>query len=112
VILEDSPTDVELLLHELRRAGFEPQWQQMATESDFLAQLAPPPDIILADCTLAQFDALRALRCVQERTPNVPVIMVTSALSDEAAVACLKQGAADYLLQERLGRLGEAVRHA
>jgi CheY-like chemotaxis protein len=87
VILEDSPTDVELL-HELRRAGFEPHWQQMATEPDCLAQLAPPPDIILADYTLPQFDALRALRCVQERAPN------------------------DCLLKERLGRLGEAVRHA
>jgi DNA-binding NtrC family response regulator len=112
VILEDSLTDVELLLYELRRAGFEPHWQQMATEPDFLAQRAPPPDIILADYTLPQFAALRALRCVQERAPNIPVIMVTSALSDEAAVACLKQGAADYLLKERLGRLGEAVRHA
>jgi DNA-binding NtrC family response regulator len=103
---------VELLLHELRRAGFEPHWPQMATEPDFLAQLALPPDIILADYTLPQFDALGALHCVQQRTPNVPVIMVTGDLSDEDAVACLKQGAANYLLTERLGRLGEAVRHA
>jgi PAS domain S-box-containing protein len=112
LILEDSPADVGLLLHELRRAEFEPRWQQVATKSDFLAGLTPPPDIILADYTLPQFDALRALRCVQERAPDVPLIVVTGALSDEAAVACLKQGAADYLLKDRLGRLGEAVRQA
>src|SRR5437764_14937039 len=112
LILEDSPADVELLLHELRRAGFEPLWQHVATEPAFLAGLAPPPDIILADYALPQFDALRALRDVQERAPDVPLIVVTGAISDEAAVACLKQGAADYLLKDRLGRLGEAVRHA
>ncbi|HKC75300.1 MAG TPA: GAF domain-containing protein, partial [Chloroflexota bacterium] len=100
------------MLHELRRAGFEPRWQHVATEPNFLARLAPPPDIILADYTLPQFDALGALRCVQERAPDIPLIVVTGALSDEAAVACLKQGAADYLLKDRLGRLGEAVRHA
>jgi PAS domain S-box-containing protein len=112
LILEDCPADVELMVHELRRAGFEPRWQHVATESDFLAGLAPPPDIILADYTLPQFDALRALRYVQERAPDLPLIVVTGALSDEAAVACLKQGAADYLLKDRLGRLGEAVRQA
>src|SRR6266566_293251 len=112
LILEDSLADVELLLYELRRAGFAPRWQHVATEPDFLARLAPPPDIILADYALPQFDALRALHCAQERAPDVPVIVVTGALSDEAAVACLKQGAADYLLKDRLGRLGEAVRQA
>src|SRR5438105_15285217 len=59
------------MLHELRRAGFEPRWQHVATEPDFLARLAPPPDIILTDYTLPQFDALRALRCVQERAPEL-----------------------------------------
>src|SRR5947199_5136294 len=112
LILEDSPSDVELMLYELRRAGFEPRWQHVETELDFLAGLDPPPDIILADYALPQFDALRALRCVQERAPDVPLIVVTGALSDAPAVACLKQGAADYLLKDRLGRLGEAVRHA
>jgi PAS domain S-box-containing protein len=112
LILEDSPADVELMLHELRRAGFEPLWQRVATEPDFLARLAPPPDIILADYALSQFDALRALRCVQERAPDISLIVVTGALSDEAAVACLKQGAAEYLLKDCLGRLGEAVRQA
>ena len=90
LILEDSPSDVELMLHELRQAGFEPRWQQVATEPDCLARLAPPPDIILADYALPQFDALHALRCVQEHAPDVPLIVVTGALSDEAQVLPLR----------------------
>ena len=49
---------------------------------------------------------------MQERGLDVPVIVVTGALGDEAAVECLKQGAADYLLKDRLARLGQAVTHA
>src|SRR5205823_5857867 len=87
-------------------------WEHVETEPAFLAGLALAPDIILADYALPQFDALRALRCAQERAPDVPLVVVTGAISDASAVACLKQGAADYLLKDRLGRLGEAVRHA
>jgi CheY-like chemotaxis protein len=84
----------------LRCAGFELRWQHVKTASDLLARLAPPPDIILADYTLPQFDALCALRCIQERAPDIPLIVVTSPLSDEAGVACVTQGAADYLLKD------------
>ena len=49
---------------------------------------------------------------MRERGLDVPVIVVTGALGDEAAVECLKQGAADYLLKDRLARLGQAVAHA
>src|SRR5438105_15891665 len=88
LILEDSPSDVELMLHELRRAGFEPRWQHVATEPAFLAGLAPPPDTILADYAPPQFDALRALHDGQERAPDVPLIVGTGAISDESAGAC------------------------
>ena len=84
----------------------------METEPDFLARLDPALDIILADYHQPQFDALRALRLVQERGLDVPVIVLTGALGDEAAVECLKQGACDYLLKDRLARLGQAVTQA
>jgi DNA-binding NtrC family response regulator len=82
------------------------------TEASFLASLDPVPDVILADYQLPQLDALRALALLRERCIDVPVIVVTGALGDEAAVECLRQGAADYLLKDRLARLGQAVSHA
>ncbi len=112
LILEDQPADAELLLHELRRAGYAPDWQRVEMEHDYLAQLTPTLDLILADYTLPQFDALRALHCLQERGLDIPFIVVTGAVSEEAAVACMQQGAADYLLKDRLSRLGAAVSRA
>ena len=112
LILEDRPEDAELMLHELRRAGFEPAWQRVETELDYLAQLHEGLDAILADYTLPQFDALRALQLLQEHGLDIPLIIVSGLISEEAAIECLKQGAADYLLKDRLARLGPALTHA
>jgi PAS domain S-box-containing protein len=112
LLLEDNQDDARLIRRELCRAGFDPSGECVETEPDFRAQLELSPDVVLADFHLPQFDALRALRIVQERGVDVPVIVVTGALGDEAAVQCLKEGAADYLLKDRLARLGQAVTHA
>lgn len=112
LILEDREADAELMLHELRRAGFKPRWQRVETEQDYLAHLAPTLDVILADYTLPQFDALRALHLLQKCGLDIPFIVITGSISEEVAVECMKQGAADYLLKDRLARLGPAVTQA
>jgi two-component sensor histidine kinase len=112
LIVEDRPADAELILYELRRAGFAPDWHRVDNVTDYLARLEPPPDIILADYTLPEFDALSALQRLQESGLDVPLIVVTGSISEEVAVECMKQGAADYLLKDRLTRLGPAVMQA
>jgi PAS domain S-box-containing protein len=112
LILEDQPADAELMLYELRRAGFAPVWERVETEAEYLAHLDQSLDVILADYHLPQFDALRALRHVQECELDVPFIIVSGNLGEEMAVQCVKQGATDYLLKDRLTRLGQAVGQA
>jgi PAS domain S-box-containing protein len=131
LILEDKPNDAELMVFELRRSGFAPVWHRVETEADFLAQLtttpravAQPhgegpttasgrlPDIILGDYSLPQFDGMRALQLLKERELDIPFIIVTGALGDEKAAECVKQGAADFLLKDRMARLGLAVGRA
>ncbi|PYT75963.1 MAG: hypothetical protein DMG40_27140 [Acidobacteria bacterium] len=60
LIVEDNPSDADLMLRELRRAGFDPDWRRVETETDFLASLDPEPDLILSDYALPQFSGLRA----------------------------------------------------
>jgi|GEM_PF-916863 len=112
LIVEDRPADAELIIRELRQAGFEPDWQRVETEEDYLAQLASRPDIILADHNLPQFSAPRALALLQERGLDIPFVIITGSISEEVAVERMKQGATDYLLKDRLTRLGQAVEHA
>ncbi|MBI2876297.1 MAG: response regulator [Candidatus Tectomicrobia bacterium] len=112
LILEDRPIDAELMVYELREAGFDPLWERVETEADYLARLDPTPDVILADYHLPQFDAPRALSLLQERGLEIPFLIVTNAVGEEQAVECLRRGAADYLRKDRLARLGWAVENA
>jgi len=112
LILEDQPSDTELILHVLRQADFVPDWQQVDNEADYQAHLNASLELILADYTLPQFDAMRALYLLQERGLDIPFIIVTGSMSEEVAVECMKQGAADYVLKDRLRRLGPAVMRA
>jgi PAS domain S-box-containing protein len=112
LILEDRGSDVELMLHELRQAEFDVDWRRVETEADYLAHLDPTWDVILADYSLPQFTALRALHILQERGLDIPFIVITGSISEEVAVECVLQGAADYLLKDRLARLGQAIEQA
>jgi PAS domain S-box-containing protein len=112
LIVEDRPADAALMVHELRRAGFNPVWRRVETEEDYLAHLQAGLDVILADYTLPQFDALRALQLLQERGGDTPFLIVSATIGEERAVSAMKQGAADYLLKDRLARLGPAVARA
>ncbi len=112
LILEDRPVDAELISYELKRAGYSIISERVDTQTSYLKSLQTPPDIILADYSLPQFTALEALRLLQERDLDIPFIVVTGTISEEAAVETMKEGAADYLLKDRLGRLAQAVERA
>jgi len=112
LVLEDSRIDAEAMIHQLREDGFQVEWRRVDTEADYLSALRPDLDLILADYSLPGFDALGALRLLQERGLDVPFIIVTGVLRDGDVARCLRQGAADFLQKDRLGRLGDATRSA
>lgn len=112
LILGDRSIPVELVLSELRRAGFEPDWRQVVTEAQYSEHLGEDPDVILADYVLPQYDSLGALHLLHQRGLDIPFIIIGERIGEQVAVECLKEGAADYLLKDRLGRLGLAVRRA
>lgn len=113
LILEDVPTDAELAERELRRAGIPFTSRRVDTEADFRAALDEfQPDVILADYSLPQFDAMGALRILRDRASDVPLILVTGSQGEEVAVECIKAGAADYILKSSLTRLPTAVQNA
>jgi PAS domain S-box-containing protein len=112
LIVEDSPDDAELMALHLAEEGFQPEWQQVQTEPDYRAALETPPDLILADWSLPQFSGLRALRLMRERGLEVPFVIVSGSIGEEAAIEAMRQGACDYVLKDRPARLGQAVKRA
>lgn len=113
LILEDVPVDAELAERALRRGGLSIVVQRVDTRAAFAAALdAFQPDVVLADYKLPEFDGLSAVKLVRERSAALPVIAVTGALGDEAAVALIKAGANDFVLKDRMARLAPAVQNA
>ena len=112
LLLEDNPTDAELILEVLREAGLDPIWRRVETRAEFLKELSRPPDLILSDFSLPQFDGKTALQLVTESGLDIPFIIVSGCIGEDTAVDCMKAGAADYLLKDRLGRLAHSVSQA
>jgi PAS domain S-box-containing protein len=112
VLVEDRQADAELVIYELRQAGYTPQYQRVETETTYLSALNPAIDIILADYSLPQFNALRALDLMLASNLDIPFIIVSGTIGEEVAVSAMRHGADDYLLKDRLARLGVAVAHA
>jgi diguanylate cyclase (GGDEF)-like protein/PAS domain S-box-containing protein len=112
LLLEDRPADAELVLHELKTAGFEFEVTLVDNREDYRAALSGELDLILAGYNLPQFDALEALRMRNETGLDVPFIIVSGSIGEDVAVLAIQNGAADYLLKDRLSRLAPAVRQA
>ena len=109
LLVEDRMADAELVLHELRRAGLDPDWVRVETEAEYRAALNPGLDLILADFNLPQFDALRALAILKETQLDVPFIIVSGSIGEQAAVESMRGGASDYIFKDNLSRLAAAA---
>jgi len=112
LLVEDNPIDAELVVRALRAAGFEPTFTRVDTEEAYLRELDGHPELILSDWSMPQFDGLRALNLLRGRGMDMPFIIVSGSIGEETAVTAMRHGASDYLLKDRLVRLGQAVRQA
>jgi len=110
LLLEDTVADADLVGLALRRTGLEFSFQHVANRPDFARALHEfRPDLIVSDHHLPQFTGEDALKLARVLAPSVPFILVTGSLDEETAVEYMKAGATDYILKDRLTRLGPAV---
>jgi PAS domain S-box-containing protein len=114
LILEDSPSDAELVRFELEEAGINFTSKVVMTETDFIHELQEScPDIILSDYDLPKYTGASALAEARRRCPDTPFILVTGAVTEDRAIEILTGGAKDYVMKNRLQqRLVPAVRRA
>src|ERR1700722_12221719 len=110
LLVEDEPTDAALIVRELQKSGLR-FTSECVDRQDTLVQALRDfgPDIVLCDNHLPGFDATRAMQIVRESRDDLPIVIVTGTMDDEAAVALVKAGASDFVRKDRLGRLPVAV---
>ena len=112
LIAEDDPLDAELLVRQLKRAGYAPVWERVDTEKEFRLALTPEIELVLSDFTMPGFNGFRALKIVRDMSASLPFILVSANIGEDLAVQAIKRGANDYLLKDRMERLGAAVKQA
>ena len=113
LILEDAAWDAALAQRLLVSAGLNFVAVVVDTKASFIEQMAAfQPDIILSDYHLPGFSGQEALKIAQELYPDIPFIIWSGVLGDEAAVELIKQGATDYVLKDRPARLPSVILRA
>jgi signal transduction histidine kinase len=110
LLVEDSDDDQELVARALRRGGYEPEIERVETAEAMGAALASGRwDVVLSDFSMPHFDAVAALRLLQQTGLDLPFIIVSGSVGEETAVAAMKAGAHDYVMKDNLARLVPAV---
>ncbi|HEX4263349.1 MAG TPA: ATP-binding protein [Verrucomicrobiae bacterium] len=113
LVVEDTPQDMVLINHGLRKAGFRFRARRVESREAFLHELEyHPPDIILSDHGIPGFDGFAALAEARNHCPNAPFIFVTGAPRDDVVRQTLHSGADDYVLKSHLNLLGPAIERA
>ena len=113
LLVEHSQHDIELILFELRDSGFRVEPTLVETRDDFLRALTNNQfDVVLADYRLPGWCGLDAFADLRASGRDIPFLLVTGTLGEEAAVDCIKQGINDYILKDRLKRLPIALNRA
>ena len=111
--LEDDPVDAELITTTLMEGNIPCQSQLVDTRQAFVAALKEGRmDLILADYSIPGFDGMTALTLARQHCPDVPFLFVSATIGEELAIDAMHQGATDYVLKQRLGRLVPSVQRA
>ena len=113
LVVEDDPPDAELMVAMLKRVGYGVSHKVVDSLEGFHQEVEQGGyDLILADYNLRTWTGTEALEALRQTGNDIPFVVVTGTLGDEAAVECIKQGATDYVLKHRLQRLPVVVERA
>jgi PAS domain S-box-containing protein len=111
LFVEDSEDDAMLLLRRLRKGGYDPTWERVDTPQDMEAALDGASwDLVISDHSMPAFSSSAALGLLRRKGyVDLPFIIVSGQIGEDAAVAAMKAGAHDYLMKDNLARLNSAI---
>jgi PAS domain S-box-containing protein len=110
LIIEDNEDDAHLVIRALQKGGFDPAYERVDTAIAMSEALGRENwNVIVSDFNMPHFSGLGALKLYQEKGLDIPFIIVSGAIGEEAAVAAMVLGAHDYVMKNNLPRLVPAI---
>ncbi|ARP86752.1 response regulator [Bordetella genomosp. 9] len=113
LLLEDNDLDAELMIHQLAESLPATPIRRVHDKRSYIEALGSDDVcLVVCDFSLPDIDGWEALLIAVAEKPEVPFIFVSGVIGEDLAVKALKAGATDYVLKQRLDRLGAAARRA
>ncbi|HTR80947.1 MAG TPA: PAS domain S-box protein [Bacteroidota bacterium] len=112
LFVEDNEDDMVIAIERLRSDGYEVTSQRVETARDLTAALKKQWDCVISDYKMPELTGEEALEITKASGNIVPFVLLSGTIGEEIAVEIMKKGAADYLLKDKLGRLGAAIARA
>ena len=110
LIIEDSADDACLVMHELKKNGYDLDCERVDTPDGMQGALSAREwDIIISDFTMPRFSGMDALQILKDSGIDIPFIIVSGKIGEETAVKAMHSGAHDYILKDNLARLAPAI---
>ncbi|MCX6270964.1 MAG: PAS domain S-box protein [Bacteroidetes bacterium] len=110
LVVEDSEDDALLVLHQIKKGGYDIDYELVATAEKMKAALEDKTwDLILSDYIMPHFNGLEALAILKESGQDIPFIVISGTIGEEVTVETMKAGAHDYLMKDNLKRLLPAI---
>ena len=110
LIVEDSEEDALFLIRNLKKGGYNPVYERVDTASLMKKAIKEKQwDIILCDYKLPGFNVTAAISILKETNTDIPIIIVSGIIGEETAIECMRLGARDYLMKDKLSRLCTAI---
>ncbi len=100
LLVEDDENDAALLIRTLEREGVEVQWRRVQTAEAMARELDGSAwDVVISDYSMPHFSGNEALELLTRSGIDVPFILVSGAVGEDAAVAMMKAGAQDFIMK-------------
>ncbi|WP_404785736.1 EAL domain-containing protein [Altericista sp. CCNU0014] len=113
LFLEDAAEDAQRIVLTLKEARL-PFTHDLADDIETFEDCLRRQtyDIVCSEYRLSNCTGLEAFQRLQASGQEIPFILVTGSLGEEAAVECIKAGMTDCILKDRLVRLPLAIERA
>lgn len=110
LLVEDVEEEAALVIRELRKGDWSVVHRRVEDEQALREALGSATwDVVLSDFSLPTLNGFVAFDVVRSRQPELPFILVSGTIGEEAAVLALTLGINDYVLKHNLKRLNAAI---
>ena len=110
LIVDPSASDRDRLQEVIQQSEYQWKFRFVQSKVELLEAISQfAPAIVLSEVSLPDLNVLEVINIVKEYSIEIPIIIVTQSVNEDAAVNTLSAGASNYVLKSHLKRLVPSI---